>query len=73
MKRNGSTVLLLEFESIFQSKVKEGNSSHRTSLMKKDVLLSKKVPGKFLIQWERRAGAHSFLFPDLVSKNGSEE
>lgn len=64
--------LLLEFESIFQLEVRGGKSSHRTALLKNDALLSKKVPGKLLIQRERRAETRSFLFPDLVSKNGSE-
>ena len=44
------TPLFLEFESIFQLEVRGGKSSHRTALLKNDALLSKKVPGKFLIQ-----------------------
>ena len=48
MKKNEAYPFFLEFESIFQFKVREVKSSHRTALLKK-------VPGKFLIQWERRA------------------
>ena len=72
MKKNEAYPFFLEFESIFQFKVREVKSSHRTALLKNDALLSKKVPGKLLIQRERRAETRSFLFPDLVSKNGSE-
>lgn len=50
MKKNEAHPFFLEFESIFQLEVREVKSSHRTALLKNDALLSKKVPGKFLIQ-----------------------